>query len=235
MLSTRALLFLSENKIMWSEAAVIFDMDGVLIENNAYHKAAWQEFLIQYKLPFSAEHLISTVWGQTNEDILKYVFSRELSESEILELEEVKESIYRKLYAPNITPLHGLIDFLKKLKERNIKTGIATSARKINLDFIVNGLGISGYIDVMVDGSMVKHGKPDPEVYILAANLLNVVPSKCFAFEDSFSGIKSANTAGMKVIGVTTTHESCNIENTIFNVADFMEVSIAYLEKFLRQ
>jgi beta-phosphoglucomutase len=211
--------------------AVIFDMDGVIVDNNPYHVAAWRKFLKKYNLQINADDLVQNVWGRTNEDILNFVFGKTLSKNEMLELEEAKESLYRETYKKEIKPVDGLLHFLEDLKINHVKLGIATSALQNNLDFVLSHIPIRYYFDGMVDGSQIKHGKPDPEVYLKAAEKLGVPPENCVAIEDSFSGIKAAQKAGMKVIGVTTTHSNEELNITNFNIHNFTEVSFVEVEK----
>lgn len=210
---------------MTNPIAVIFDMDGVIIDNNPYHKKAWNVFCIKHALEINAGDLIQNVWGRTNEDILNFVFQRTLSQEETLKYAAEKESLYRELYKNFVKPATGLIHFLEELKTNSIHLGIATSALQDNLDFILEHIPIRHYFSAMIDGSQISNGKPDPEVYLKAAEKLGVSPANCIAVEDSFSGIRSALIAGMKVIGVTTTHSKEELSNTHIIVNDFTHIS----------
>jgi beta-phosphoglucomutase family hydrolase len=205
--------------------AVIFDMDGVIIDNNPYHKEAWNVFCKKYALEINAGDLIQNVWGRTNEDILNFVFQRNLSLEESLKYADEKEFLYRELYKEFVTPVKGLIHFLEDLKINKVRLGVATSALSNNLNFILEHIPIRNYFSAMVDGSQIANGKPDPEVYLKAAERLGVLPENCVAVEDSFSGIQSALNAGMKVIGVTTTHSKEELVKTHLAVNDFTAIS----------
>jgi beta-phosphoglucomutase len=185
--------------------AVIFDMDGVLVDNGAFHYKAWQRFCDKFNLTFSEEKFRTVFFGRTNEQVLGDLFKSALTVYEINKLALEKEQIYREIYAPYLKPVKGLLQFLEKLKGNNIPVGVATSAPKENVDFILNGLNILKYVDVVVDDSMVSKGKPDPEIYLKTAQMLNKEPGNCVVFEDSLSGTKSAFDAGTKVIAITTT------------------------------
>ncbi len=206
--------------------AVIFDMDGVLIDNGDYHFQAWKIFCEKYGIPFSEEIFRSQYFGQTNELILSGMFEKGLTKAETETLASEKEEIYRTIYAPYIQPVNGLIPFIKMLKTANIAIGIATSAPKKNVDFVLNALNIENQIDVIVYDSMVSKSKPHPEIYLKAAELLKTKPSACVVFEDSLSGTKSAYDAGAKVIALTTTlpAEKHRFANKI--IKDFTEVNL---------
>lgn len=216
---------------MKNPVAVIFDMDGVIVDNNPFHKKAWQIFCTKYHLEINAGDLIQNVWGRTNEDILNFVFQRNLSHEETLKYAAEKEALYRDLYKTEIKPVSGLLQFLESLKINNIRLGVATSALQDNLDFVLEHIPIRHYFSAMIEGSQIKQGKPDPEVYLKAAKELNVSVENCVAIEDSFSGIKSAISAGMMVVGVTTTHRKEELNMTNLVIKDFTEISYQDIEK----
>lgn len=211
--------------------AVIFDMDGVIVDNNPFHKEAWNVFCKKYALGINAGDLIQNVWGRTNEDILNFVFQRPLSDEEILKFADEKEALYRNLYKEFITPVSGLIHFLEDLKINNVQLGVATSALSDNLNFVMQHIPIRHYFSAIVDGSQITKGKPDPEVYLKVAEKLNVPPEYCVAIEDSFSGIRSALNAGMKVIGITTTHSKEELKETHITIKNFTEISYSEIIK----
>lgn len=201
-------------------------MDGVLVDNGAYHYQAWKIFCDKFNIPFSEKKFRTVFFGRTNEQVLTDLFDRILSANEIEQMALEKEQIYRKIYAPQLKPVKGLLPFLEKLKVNNIPVGVATSAPKENVDFILNGLNIQKYVDVVVDDSMVSNGKPNPEIYLKAAQLLNTKPENCVVFEDSLSGTKSAFDAGTKVIALTTTLPAEKHKYVHRIIDDFEEVSV---------
>jgi len=203
--------------------AVIFDMDGVLVDNGDYHFKAWKIFCEKYTIPFSEEKFRAHYFGQTNELVLNGLFQCNLERSEMKKLADEKEQMYREIYAPHICPVNGLISFFHELKQAKIKLGVATSAPKENVDFVLDALDIKDKIDVIVYDSMVSKSKPHPEIYLKAAELLHLTPSECTVFEDSLSGTKSAYDAGARVIALTTTlpaEKHCYAHRTI---KDFSE------------
>lgn len=185
--------------------AVIFDMDGVIVDNGKYHLQAFAELCRRHNLKFSEEKFMNHQFGKVNEEVLPELFARDLSKEEIVKYAGEKESAYREIYGPEMNAMPGLIDLLKELKRHNIPVAIATSAPEENVDFVIKGLGIAVYIDVIVDDSMVTKGKPHPEIYLKAAELLKTAPESCMVFEDSLSGTRAAYEAGATVVAVTTT------------------------------
>ncbi len=212
-------------KINFSEIkGAIFDMDGVIVDNYRYHLEAWAEFCRDHQIPFHRDSFTHQFFGKNNRDILNSLFGKILSDSDVRVLGEEKESIYRKLYSPHIKPLNGLISLLDFLKEQGIGIAVASSAPQSNIDFTIQNTGIGKYVDVMVNGDMVQRGKPHPDIFIKAAEMLNIYPGKCLVFEDSFAGIEAAKNAGMTVVAVATTHDkSEHLPNNLI-ICDFTEI-----------
>ena len=184
----------------------IFDMDGVIVDNAEWHLKAFAEFGKRHGLVKEKEDY-TRYFGNTNQTIMDSLFNTQLSPDKLNALAKEKEIIYRELYRPFIKPVQGLPVFLKNASERAIPIALATSAPPENVDFTLNSTGLKKYFSIISDASMVKHGKPDPEIYLLTAAKLGVHPSDCIVFEDSIAGIQSALSAGMRVIGVATTHK----------------------------
>lgn len=185
----------------------IFDMDGVIVDNAAWHLEAFAEFGKRHGLVKTKEEY-TKYFGNTNQTIMNSLFNTQLSPDKLVALAEEKETIYRELYRPFIKPVEGLPAFLEYAFNQGIPIALATSAPPDNVDFTLESTGLKKYFSFITDASMVKHGKPDPEIYLLSAAKLGVQPSDCVVFEDSIAGIQSAKNAGMRVIGIATTHKS---------------------------
>jgi len=208
------------------QKAVIFDMDGVIVDNHNYHVKAWKEFCAIKNIPFDEQEFRTKYFGKNNHDILTGLLTKDISEEEVIHLGEAKEELYRKIYQPYIKPVEGLKKIIKSLKITNISLAVATSARKPNLDFIVNSLQIEPYFDALVDASMVQNSKPDPEIFLKAAYQLGVEPQDCVVFEDSVSGINAAKAAGMRVVALLTTHNRNELPDASLFVKDFTDESL---------
>lgn len=185
--------------------AAIFDMDGVIVDNMAFHKNAWELFFQKYRPPMELAEFM-TQFGRTNRDLFEVLFGRKITPLEESRWGEEKEALYREAYAPFVEPVNGFIGFLKKLKDFRVKTAVATSAPRINLDFVLERIPIAEYFDVLADSSWVSRGKPDPEIYLKVAAALECPPPECVVFEDSFAGIESGKNAGMPVVALATTN-----------------------------
>ena len=211
--------------------AVIFDLDGTLIDNNSYHIEAWKIFYNKIGKPFSKEEYTKNINGRINSDIFNYIFDTILSSEEIDLYSTEKEALYRELYEPHIKPINGLIDFLEELENEKIPKAIATSGLTPNINFMFEHVPIKKYYADVIDASQISKGKPHPEIFLKAAAAVKANPENCVAFEDSVAGIRSAKAAGMKVIGLTTTHIAEDIKEADLIIKDYTEISLAKLRE----
>ncbi|OAQ42008.1 hypothetical protein A5893_02500 [Pedobacter psychrophilus] len=192
--------------------AVIFDMDGTLVDNIPFHKKAWLQFLHAYQISIPEAEFDAQNHG-TGPEMVKKFFGNHLSNRELNDLWKVKEETYRELYTRKLKPINGLNSFLKSLKKENIRIALATMGTKENIDLVLDGLDIRDYFEVIVAGDEVSKGKPHPEVYSKAAEMLDLKTMHCIAIEDSMSGIRSAAAAGMEVIAITTSSSENYFKN----------------------
>lgn len=204
---------------------VIFDMDCVIVHSNPVHKTIINEFLKKHNREISDDFLQTNVYGRTNQEWIPHVFG-DISEEEIHDLAADKEEMFREVFDPQKEQVPGLIDFLKKLKEKPLKTVVATSAPKKNVNFILKKLNISNEFDEIVHALHIHHSKPHPEIYLKAAELIHLKPEECVVFEDSFSGVESALKAGTKVIGITTTHSLEELKDCDLVIDDFVDLEV---------
>ncbi|MFH1118690.1 MAG: HAD family phosphatase [Bacteroidota bacterium] len=214
--------------------AVIFDMDGVLVDNFAWHLLAWETFCKKHKKHISSDEFRNNVFGGNNTDHLRYIFGSDISNELIGQYSIEKETIYREIYRGKVIPVAGIIEFLDQLKKTGIPLAIATSAERANVDFILDAIGCKDVFDVIVDSSMIRKGKPDPEVFLRAADLLGAKPDKCVIFEDSLKGIEASLRAGMKVIGLATTHYYAELTEAHKVISDFNQIVPEDLEQLLK-
>ncbi|HBX65996.1 MAG TPA: hypothetical protein DEG32_07480 [Balneolaceae bacterium] len=137
--------------------------------------------------------------------------------------------MFRDVFDPEEHKVSGIIDFLDRLREHDIKMVVATSAPAENADHILKGLGIEDYFDAVLNSSHVTKSKPDPEPYLKAAKAVNVSPKDCVVFEDSISGVQSGLSAGAMVVGVATTHSHQELQSCQLVVNDFEGLSLLKL------
>jgi len=211
-----------------SDFAVIFDMDGVIVDTNPHHKIAIQQFCADHGIQLNELTFKNKIYGRTNRDWITNVFGEITVEQRDAYARE-KEALFRKIYEPDIKPVKGLIEFLDLLVTNRIPRAIATSAPPENVEFIVRKTGIRKYFDIILDERNVIHGKPNPEIYIKTAKALSFPNSHCIVIEDSISGITAARKSGSKVIGITTTHTPEELSETNLVIQDFNDLTIPVL------
>lgn len=204
--------------------AFIFDMDGVIVDTNPYHKIALREFAAKYGYSLSEEELIKKIYGRTNKEWIPNLFERSLTEEEVARFGEVKEKLFRDLYEKDIEEVAGLSRFLEQAFQLDIKMAIGTSAPRSNVDFVLQHTGIGKFFSIILDESHVTHGKPNPEIYLNCAAALHFPPARCIVFEDSLSGVAAGLAAGCHVVGIATTHSAEEL-GTKVTMKNFTEMS----------
>jgi len=186
-------------------AAVIFDMDGVLVNSNPYHLAKWVDFLDHHKISYKEEELPELILGKRNDTAFEYFLGPELTPEENRRLSEEIEETFRRVFKPHAKPLPGLDAVIKECHAAGIPMAVASSAVRANIEFVVDALGYRQYFQTMVSGDEVTHAKPDPEIYLKAADHLGIDPADAVAFEDSYPGIGAVKNAGMKCVAIAST------------------------------
>jgi beta-phosphoglucomutase family hydrolase len=205
-------------------AAIIFDMDGTLVATTEGDFLAWQKLFLDYGKHLSyAEYF--PLLGKKSIDVVK--------EGLGLEGEVAQQAMHKKMeYFENIVKEHGIVTmpnaevFLQEIKELRIPIALATSSRKMKMKLVMEESGLGKYFSVFVTGEEVIHGKPEPDIFLLAAKRLHVDPSQCLVLEDAVNGVAAAKAAGMKCIAITNTHEDVALAAADLVVDSFSELSI---------
>jgi beta-phosphoglucomutase family hydrolase len=186
--------------------AIIWDLDGTLIDSSALHWEAWQEVMTAENLRLTYEEYVAD-FGKRNDEILRGRLGASITEADIERITRVKEEKYRELLRTNgLKLLPGAEYWLRELKAGEWLQALASSSPRVNIDAVFAALGIARFFDVVVSSEEVKQGKPHPDVFLAAAEKLKVAPSRCIVVEDAPAGVEAAHRAGMKAVGVRTTH-----------------------------
>jgi HAD superfamily hydrolase (TIGR01509 family) len=186
-------------------AAVIFDMDGVLLDSGVHHRDAWRLLLEDLGIAPAPEFWRCTI-GRPAEDAVALLLGRSLPAAEATALARRKREHYTRLAARGLLPVRGVLDFIAALVRDGVPRGVASSATRDDVESLLTALGIRAHFDAVVTADDVRWGKPNPEVFLRAAAQLGLPPGACLVFEDAVVGVHAARNAGMRVIGVTTTH-----------------------------
>lgn len=186
--------------------AALFDMDGVIVDNRDAHLRAFVEFARRHGIPDLDARTLLPFFGSTNAVIMSHLFGRnDIPSEEVERLSLEKEEIYRELYDPVMAPATGLTVLLQQLKSAGVRIAVGSSAPRVNVDFVLDRCHIASYFDAVASGSEITRSKPDPEVYLLAAEKLGVAPENCVVFEDAFVGMEAARRAGCRVVALAST------------------------------
>jgi len=195
---------LEAGKRMTEDIAFIFDMDGTIVDNMLVHNQTWQTVLADEGVQIDIDEFNRQTTGKKTPEILRLYLGEKATGAEIARISEKKEAIYRQVFRPYLRAIAGLPGFLEQTRRLHIPVGLATSAGKVNIEYILSGTGLKAYFDVLVSGEEVTLGKPDPEIFLIAARRLGISPQHCLVFEDSLLGIEAACRAGMLSIAITT-------------------------------
>lgn len=198
--------------------AVLWDMDGTLIDSADYHFTAWRESLAAEGFDLTRPQFEAT-FGQRNDTILHTLLGSELALSEVNRIGAVKESRYRELVRTRgIDALPGVRRWLDRLQADGWRQAIASSAPRRNIETILDVLRMADRFDAIVSAEDVQRGKPDPQVYLTAAARLDVPPSRCIVVEDAPTGVEGAHRAGMRAIGILLTHTELPADLTVHSL-----------------
>lgn len=184
----------------------LFDMDGTLVDNSPVHVRAFEIFCDRYGVTEWRQKL-ADAFGMGSDDILRMLLPEEvIRERGLQALADEKEAIYREIYAPEIRPVAGLRQLLDRLREAGIRCAVGSSGCRRNVEFVLDRCGIADCFDCCISGDMVRHCKPDPEIYLTAAAALGLAPGECAVFEDAKAGIEAARRAGAgRIVAIATT------------------------------
>jgi beta-phosphoglucomutase family hydrolase len=203
--------------------ALIFDMDGVIVDSNPVHREAWAAFNRRYGVE-TTDAMLERMCGRRNDQIVRDFFGGGLPAGEVAARGAAKEELYREMMASRMEEMlvPGLRPFLDLY--RGAPMAVATNAEPENVDFVLDRAGLRPYFRAVVDGHQAIHPKPHPEIYQRAAALLQIAPANCIVLEDSHTGIAAARAAGMRVIGLRTTHG--NLPDTDITADNFLNGSL---------
>jgi beta-phosphoglucomutase len=181
---------------------VIWDVDGTLVDTAELHYEAWVQLARQLGLPFSRADFTAT-FGRRNPEILRQLFRSNYSDAEVASLGERKEELYRAAAQSGVQLLPGVRSLLEGLNAAGFKQAIGSSAPRHNLELILRLTATEAFFDVVVAMEDTQRGKPDPQVFLLAASRMGAPPASCLVLEDAVAGVEAAKAGGMKCIAVS--------------------------------
>lgn len=212
--------------------AALFDWDGVIIDSSRHHEESWERLATEEHRSLPAGHF-QRGFGMKNERIIPELIDWTTDPTEIRRLSLRKEALYREIIRERgITALPGVQPWLETLHRTGIPCVIGSSTHRENITTTLGVLGLQRYFRAIVSAEDVHHGKPDPAVFLLAAGKAATPPSRCVVFEDAHVGIEAGHRAGMKVVGVATTHPATALTGADRIVHRLDELTVAALTEW---
>jgi beta-phosphoglucomutase len=182
--------------------AVLWDLDGTLVDSEEYHWRAWRETMAQEGITITRQDFLAT-FGQRNDAILPNWLGSDVSPQRVQQIGDTKEAHYRELVKTNgIEPLPGVVEWVSRLKQDDWRQAVASSAPRQNVEVVLEALNLTEYFQAIVSAEDVHVGKPDPEVFVVAASRVGTPSARCVVVEDAAAGVEAATRAGMRSIGV---------------------------------
>ena len=213
--------------------AFLFDLNGTMINDMPYHISAWHAIMNSLGANITLERMKQECYGK-NHEVIERIFPARFTDEEKTKMSFEKEKQYQQDFKPSLKLIAGLERFLVDAYDARIKLGIGSAAIMFNIDFVLDGLAIRKYFDVIVSADDVVNSKPDPETWLKCSTKLEVSPGDCIVFEDSPKGAGSALNADMKCIIITNTHEQAEFadyKNVIRFIHDYDSINLGILIK----
>lgn len=183
--------------------AVLWDMDGTLVDSEEYHWLSWRDTMAAEGIPITHDQFLVT-FGQRNDSILARWLGADATQDRMQRVGDAKEELYRRLVREHgLAPLPGAAEWVRRLACENWRQAIASSAPRANLDVVLEAIGLAGAFQAIASAEDVTAGKPDPQVFLVAAARLEAPPLHCIVVEDAAAGVEAARRAGMRSIGVS--------------------------------
>lgn len=204
-------------------------MNGVIINDERIHQESWRQYCQNHGFQLTEEEFKHEVFGRTEKDVFEYLYKRPITPDELAKFSDERVDVAIDIFKPQIKLADGLQSLLEQLHEMKIPLAIATSSRRRYYQFVIDALLLSKFFQATVTAEDITHGKPHPEIYLAAAKALGVAPADCEAIEDSVSGIKSAQAAGMTVTAIASTHQPDELQSAERVIKSFTEIDASTL------
>ncbi|HEY0887093.1 MAG TPA: HAD family phosphatase [Ramlibacter sp.] len=209
-----------------SAAALLFDMDGTMVDSMPVHARSWEAFARRHGIGLDVQEILRRTTGRTGVECMRELFERPLADDEARQLADEKEAIYRDLFAPVFREVAGFRSFAAAAVQRGLRIAVATAGDRHNIAFVLSRLRLDPPPHAVVGGDEGLPGKPDPALFLEAARRLQVPPAQCLVFEDAPFGIEAARRAGMRAVAVCTTHSAGELAgpHVVAQVRDYDEL-----------
>ncbi len=213
--------------------AVIWDLDGVIIDSAEEHRRAWQRLAREEGIRMTDEDFWAT-FGKRNDDIFAIIWG-DLPPEKVKELAHRKEAYFREYIRETAAPLPGAMELMRGLHEAGYAQALASSTPIENIDLIGEVLGLKRYLTVLVSGETVARGKPAPDIFLKAASELGFPPGRCLVIEDAVAGVQAAHAAGMRCIAVAGNRDLPGLREAELMVRSLTEVDVERIRELSGQ
>jgi beta-phosphoglucomutase-like phosphatase (HAD superfamily) len=193
-------------------AALIFDMDGTIVDSMPHHARSWAVFAQRHGIDLAVDEIMRRTTGRTGAECMRELFERELPAHEALALVHEKEAVYRELFAPVFAEVRGFRRFAAQALGQGLKIGLGSAGDQHNIAFALSHLKMEVAPHAVVGGDEGLAGKPEPAIFLEAARRLGVEPANCIVFEDAPLGIEAALRAGMRAVAMCTGHSADELD-----------------------
>lgn len=204
--------------------SILWDMDGVLVDTGEFHFISWQAALDSHHIPFSPQTFRQT-FGMNNHGILTLILGENFTPELYEQISDEKEIYFRQSIRGKVQLLPGVRPLLDAVQRAGLSQAIASSAPPENIDAIVSELGLAAFFQAQIS-AFAMPGKPDPAVFLTAAQALGASPAECVVIEDAIAGVQAAQRAGMKCLAVTTTNHANDLQFANRVVENLARVSV---------
>jgi beta-phosphoglucomutase-like phosphatase (HAD superfamily) len=206
--------------------ALIFDMDGTMIDSMPWHAQSWIAFTQRHGLTIEVDDLMRRTTGRTGLECMRELFQRDIDETEARTLVQEKEDLYRAIYAPVFAEVAGFSAFSQQALARGLKVGVGTAGDRHNIAFAFSHLKLPTAPHVVVGGDEGLPGKPEPAIFLEAARRMNTPAAACIVFEDAPYGIEAARRAGMRAVAVCTSHTAAQLAgpHVVASVGNYLDL-----------
>lgn len=207
-------------------AALIFDMDGTMIDSMPFHARSWSEFTRRHGIAMPVDEVLRRTTGRNGVECIRELFGPETDEARALALIAEKEAVYRELFAPAFAEVAGFKAFARAAGRRGLRLAVATAGDRHNIAFALRHLDLPEPAHAIVGGDEGLPGKPEPALFLEAARRVGVPPAQCIVFEDAPFGIEAARRAGMRAVALCTSHGPDELagEHVLAHVRDYHEL-----------
>lgn len=209
---------------MTDVSALIFDMDGTMVESMPAHAKSWQLFKERHHLDLSVDEILERTTGRNGIECVRILLGDKVPEDEAKRIIDEKEADYRRIFAEDFREVAGFSAFARRAQARGLKIAVATAGDKNNLHFVLERLHVNP--DAEVRGDQGLPGKPEPDIFLKAAEMLGAEPARCVVFEDAPFGIEAARRAGMRAVAICSTQAAGELAgpHVLASVRDYQEL-----------